>query len=54
MDNCIFCKIVNKTIPAHIIYEYDMVVALLDIAQTTPRHSLIIIISHTDNITKAS
>lgn len=54
MDNCIFCKIVSKTIPAHIIYEDDVVVALLDIAQTTPGHSLIILKAHSDNITKAS
>jgi histidine triad (HIT) family protein len=54
MENCIFCKIVNKSIPAHIIYEDNMVVALLDIAQTTPGHSLIILKAHSDNITKAS
>jgi histidine triad (HIT) family protein len=54
MDNCIFCKIVNKTIPAHIIYEDEVVVALLDIAQTTPGHSLIILKAHSDNITKAN
>jgi histidine triad (HIT) family protein len=54
MDNCIFCKIVNKAIPAHIIYEDNVVMALLDIAQTTPGHSLIILKAHSDNITKAS
>jgi histidine triad (HIT) family protein len=54
MDNCIFCKIVSKTIPAHIIYEDDLVVALLDIAQTTPGHSLIILKDHSDNITLAN
>ena len=54
MENCIFCKIVNKSIPAHIIYEDNMVVALLDIAQTTPGHSLIILKAHSDNITKAN
>ena len=54
MDNCIFCKIVNKTIQANVIYEDNVVVALLDIAQTTPGHSLIILKAHSDNITKAS
>jgi histidine triad (HIT) family protein len=54
MENCIFCKIVNKSIPAHIIYEDNMIVALLDIAQTTPGHSLIILKAHSDNITKAN
>ena len=54
MDNCVFCKIINKSIPAHILYEDDTVVALLDIAQTTPGHSLIILKAHSDNITLAN
>jgi histidine triad (HIT) family protein len=54
MDNCVFCKIINKSIPAHILYEDDNVVALLDIAQTTPGHSLIILKAHSDNITLAN
>lgn len=53
MENCVFCKIVEKSIPAHVIYEDDKVMALLDIAQTTPGHSLIILKQHSNDITKA-
>lgn len=30
MDDCIFCKIVKKEIPAHIVYEDDNFMAFLD------------------------
>ncbi len=42
MDNCIFCKIINKEIPGHILFENDHVLAFLDISQTTKGHTLII------------
>lgn len=54
MENCIFCKVVNKQIPANIIYEDNRVMALLDIAQTTPGHALIILKQHSDNITQSN
>jgi len=40
--NCIFCKIVNKEIPANIVYEDDNFLAFLDINPISPGHSLII------------
>ncbi len=40
--NCIFCKIVNKEIPAHIIFENDDYVAFLDIEPNTIGHTLVI------------
>lgn len=40
--NCIFCKIVNKEIPANIVYEDLDVIAFLDINQTTKGHTLVI------------
>ena len=46
---CVFCKIVNKDIPAHIIYEDESVLAILDISQATPGHTLIIPKEHTEN-----
>lgn len=40
--NCIFCKIVAKQIPAHIVYEDDSFLAFLDIRPLSPGHTLII------------
>jgi histidine triad (HIT) family protein len=42
MENCIFCKIVNKEIPAHIVYEDGDFMAFLDIHPQSPGHSLVI------------
>ena len=40
--NCIFCKIINKEIPAPIIYEDDKLFGFLDINPVTKGHSLLI------------
>ncbi|MCL1989842.1 MAG: HIT family protein [Defluviitaleaceae bacterium] len=42
MENCIFCKIIAREIPGHIVYEDEHVLAFLDISQTTEGHTLII------------
>ena len=42
MENCIFCKIVNKEIPAKVIYEDEIVMAYLDINPINTGHTLII------------
>jgi histidine triad (HIT) family protein len=42
MDNCIFCKIVAKQIPASIVYEDDDVLAFKDINPAAPVHLLVI------------
>lgn len=42
MDNCIFCKIAAKTIPADIVYEDDEVLAFKDIHPAAPVHLLLI------------
>lgn len=47
---CIFCKIVNNEIPSTKVYEDDKVIAILDIAQTTEGHTLIMPKKHSDNI----
>ncbi len=46
---CIFCKIINKDIPAHVIYEDETVIAILDISQVTLGHTLIIPKKHVEN-----
>lgn len=42
MENCLFCKIIRKEIPASIIYENEDVIAFNDINPQAPVHILII------------
>lgn len=42
MQDCLFCKILTKEIPAKIIYEDEQVVAFDDIHPQAPQHKLII------------
>ncbi len=40
--DCLFCKIISKTIPADIVYEDDLIIAFNDIHPKAPLHQLII------------
>lgn len=42
MQNCIFCKIIKKEIPANIVYEDNDFLAFLDIHPQSPGHVQII------------
>lgn len=42
MENCLFCKIVNKTIPATVVYEDEHLLAFKDIRPAAPVHLLVI------------
>ena len=42
MEDCLFCKIVGKDIPAELIFEDDRIVAFNDINPQAPIHILII------------
>ncbi len=42
MTDCIFCKIVSKEIPAHIVYEDENFMAFLDIRPISVGHTLVI------------
>ncbi len=42
MEECIFCKIINKEIPSTIEYEDDEIIAFKDIAPVAPIHILVI------------
>ena len=42
MDNCLFCKIVARQIPATVVYEDDALLAFKDINPAAPVHLLII------------
>jgi len=48
--DCIFCKILNKEIPANFIYEDDNVVAFNDLNPQAPIHILIIPKQHISTI----
>jgi histidine triad (HIT) family protein len=47
MDDCIFCKIINKEIPVDKVYEDDNFLAFLDIQPVSSGHMLIIPKKHT-------
>ena len=42
MQDCIFCKIINKEISSSIVYEDDEIIAFRDIHPVTPVHILVI------------
>ncbi len=42
MEDCIFCKIINKQIPSQIIYEDDELIAFKDIEPMAPVHVLVL------------
>ncbi|MCF7835676.1 MAG: histidine triad nucleotide-binding protein [Candidatus Marinimicrobia bacterium] len=50
MENCVFCKIINKEIPADIIFEDEKVIAFNDKNPITPVHVLIIPKKHIPTI----
>ncbi len=50
MDNCIFCKISNKEIPAEFLYEDDLIAAFKDIKPIAPVHVLIVPKRHIGSI----
>lgn len=50
MEECIFCKIANKKIPAKILYEDDLAVAFSDINPIVPVHILVIPKQHIESI----
>ena len=48
--DCLFCRIINKQIPATIIYEDDKVLAFRDIAPQAPVHLLVIPKTHVSGL----
>ena len=49
-ENCIFCKIINKEIPAEILFEDEDLIVLQDIKPSAPVHHLIIPKEHIRSI----
>jgi histidine triad (HIT) family protein len=50
MEDCIFCKIVNREIPSTIVYEDDKVIAFNDINPVAPVHVLIVPKVHIESV----
>jgi len=50
MEGCLFCKSVNKEIPATFVYENGLVVAFLDINPVNPGHVLVLPKKHSENM----
>lgn len=51
--NCIFCKIIDRQIPASIVSEDDYSIAIRDVNPQAPTHILILPKKHIVNITEA-
>ena len=57
MENCLFCRIVDRKIPAEIVYETEDILAFKDIVPQAPAHILIIPKTHiksTEEITESN
>ena len=50
MADCLFCKIINREIPASIVYEDDAVVAFNDINPQGPTHVLVVPKRHIESL----
>lgn len=53
MSDCIFCKIVNGSLPAKKVYEDEKTLAFLDIFPANPGHTLVIPKIHVADIHEA-
>ena len=50
MEQCIFCKIINKEAPAQIVYQDEKTLAFKDISPKAPVHILIVPKKHIKSI----
>ena len=49
VEECLFCGIVARSIPADVVYEDDLTVAFRDIAPKAPTHVLVVPKTHIDH-----
>lgn len=52
-ENCLFCKIIDGTIPSAKVYEDKICIAFNDISPQAPTHILVIPREHFDSLDKA-
>jgi len=50
MDDCVFCKILAGELPAHFVYEDDLVVAFLSLEQPNPYKVLVVPRTHVEMV----
>lgn len=48
--SCLFCKIINREIPAAVVYEDDQMIAINDIKPEAPTHILVIPKRHIETL----
>lgn len=53
MDDCIFCKIIERQQPARIVYEDELAVAIEDIRPQAPVHLLVMPRKHLPSLKEA-
>lgn len=53
-DDCLFCKIVRKEIPAKLVYDGDDCIAFRDIDPKAPVHVLVVPREHISSLNEAS
>lgn len=54
MENCIFCKIINREISSSIVYEDEKVIAFNDVNPAAPIHILVIPKKHIETLLDVS
>ena len=50
MENCLFCKIVKKEIPALVVYEDNDTLSFMELMPSAPGHVMVILKKHGNNI----
>lgn len=50
MDNCVFCKLVRKEIPANIVFENKDIISFLELNQSVEGHVMVILKKHGKSI----
>lgn len=50
MDNCVFCKLIKKEIPANVVFENEDVISFLELNQSVEGHVMVILKKHGKSI----
>jgi len=50
MNECVFCRIVARQIPATVVHEDEHTLAFMDLGQVNPGHVLVAVKKHAENL----